>query len=184
MKKEPDEKKKAELVEAWRLFSVWCAGVHALPLPADPGLVSDYLRSQGQRWTRAERLSLALEAIAMFHELAGEPDPTADERVEKEAERLEADLLALHLEKYDSRVMEVAALAVAACALEKARERSPDAPFEEDENGRRPHLVFMTLVSKVLRAALGREPTRLEVHFVARLERKVLDDLLPAEVKH
>jgi len=65
---------------AWRAFAAWCAENKRAALPADPLAVADYLAAAAQQH-KASTLSVHVAAIAAAHKAAGQPDPTADERV-------------------------------------------------------------------------------------------------------
>jgi site-specific recombinase XerD len=65
---------------AWRAFAAWCEAEGRPALPADPLTVADYLAFAAQAH-KASTLAVHLAAIAAAHKAAGQPDPTADERV-------------------------------------------------------------------------------------------------------
>jgi len=65
---------------AWRSFAAWCAEHNCPALPADPLAVADYLAHAAQRH-KASTLAVHVAAIRAAHKAAGQPDPTADERV-------------------------------------------------------------------------------------------------------
>jgi len=77
---------------AWRRFAEWCEAEGRLALPADPLTVADYLAfavqahkdSETHEDSKARKpstLSVHVAAIRAAHKAAGQPDPTADERV-------------------------------------------------------------------------------------------------------
>jgi len=65
---------------AWRAFANWCAEHNYSALPADPLTVADYLAAAAQQH-KASTLGVHVAAIRAAHKAAGQPDPTADERV-------------------------------------------------------------------------------------------------------
>jgi integrase len=77
---------------AWRAFADWCEAEGRSALPADPLTVADYLAfaaqehkdSQARKDSKARKtstLAVHMAAIRAAHKAAGQPDPTADERV-------------------------------------------------------------------------------------------------------
>jgi len=65
---------------AWRAFAAWCAEHNFPALPAGPLTVADYLAHAAQHH-KASTLGVHVAAIRAAHKAAGQPDPTADERV-------------------------------------------------------------------------------------------------------
>jgi len=65
---------------AWRSFAAWCAEHNFPALPAGPLTVADYLAHAAQHH-KASTLGVHVAAIRAAHKAAGQPDPTADERV-------------------------------------------------------------------------------------------------------
>jgi len=65
---------------AWRAFAAWCEAEGRAALPADPLTVADYLAFAAQQH-KASTLAVHVAAIRAAHKAAGQPDPTADERV-------------------------------------------------------------------------------------------------------
>jgi site-specific recombinase XerD len=65
---------------AWRSFAAWCAEHQRAALPADPLTVADYLAHAAQHH-KVSTLGVHVAAIRAAHKAAGQPDPTADERV-------------------------------------------------------------------------------------------------------
>jgi site-specific recombinase XerD len=65
---------------AWRAFAAWCEAEGRPALPADPLTVADYLAHAAQHH-KSSTLGVHVAAIRAAHKAAGQPDPTADERV-------------------------------------------------------------------------------------------------------
>ena len=65
---------------AWRSFAAWCEAEGRSALPADSLTVADYLAFAAQAH-KPSTLAVHVAAIRAAHKAAGQPDPTADERV-------------------------------------------------------------------------------------------------------
>jgi site-specific recombinase XerD len=65
----------------WQIFEAWCAARGLNALPASPAALCAFLADQATLGKRASTLSRRLASIKYFHSLAGEPSPTADEKI-------------------------------------------------------------------------------------------------------
>lgn len=64
----------------FRVFTAWCSGAGLSALPAAPETVAGFLTSGSSR-IAVETLRRRIAAIRKVHRLAGQIDPTVDERV-------------------------------------------------------------------------------------------------------
>ncbi|WP_438016241.1 integrase [Sorangium sp. So ce315] len=79
-------------VAQWRQFTAWCAGRHAVALPARPRHVALYLAFLARERLAPSTLRAAIQAIAKAHQITGYASPAGDPIVVRAKRRILAQI--------------------------------------------------------------------------------------------